>query len=579
MNSSSVQPSPPSQLVTTRRRRIVLFFVVFGIVLAVAASAPWFLARWKEADARNLASKALKYLDERNYRAAMPLLVQAWQITPNDPGVLRGLGRACDAIPNAAPDAAVFWRRLLDTGKATVDDRISMAASLLKVSNPVSARKVMEAVPEDKRRNRHYAEVLAALLRSEGREKEASDTLREAWRAAPNDPACQLKLAMMNYDSPFDPIREAARKSIWEVARRGGEPGTEALKVITATPELSVSEVPEVRRLLDANKEIDPQTRLRILRGCLQKFPQFTEEFVAQEAPRLQSQKLEDRAEMYEWLARIGDDARIISDLTEPSDPPNAKSPRKLRPEVMRSRDLFLAYGDALIRANRWKDFRDILDQRELPISSTDAGLMRALCAKGLGEEDENIDRHLSLALDSASKSHQAGETARVAEVAERLDRPAIELEACQAIKADDSNRLLVQRRMLRLQQRLGNGDGMLRTIQSILASSPGLSGFADQSIYLKVVTGWDMESAVQELAASADTTDLRRLAAAMASYAEGDIENARSKLATIRGSELQDGPRAVLADSSRRPAPVRKATDSLRRFRLLQSCPMSNGF
>ena len=540
-------PAPmPSKLERSRRRKLIAFMLVVLLLAVVAVCSPWILEKCHREQARAFSSEASRLMEERDFAGAVPLLVKALQKSPQDADVLRHAARACDALANGAHEAVTFWRRLCEGGSATWDDRISLAAALIRAADVPNARRVLAEIPAAERGSLRYVELQAKLMENEGREKDALMALREAWRSHPDDPACQLKLAQLDMNSPFGPIRQKAVDVLWDLARNNPQLAASSLRAIASASQLSLADVKNIREVLAKDEHIDARDRLAILGACLRKFPHLASEFVAAESPRVAGRDPEDCVEFYEWLARLGDADRILHDLAVPG----SASP-KLKPVVMKSRDLFLAFGDALIARSKWQEFSDMLQSGNLPVSTTDAELMRSMCAKQLQGGGE-VDSHLGAALSAAKLTHDPVQMERVVDAAERLERPALAVEACKALLNENpASRVSVLKRVFRLQQNVRDGNGMLETADELVSAAPALTMFADLSIYLRLLTGRDLEAAMQQVRSTAQNdpvSDLRRLSMALAALQSGDLKQAALILPRIEMAKLPAGARAVYA-------------------------------
>jgi len=547
-----------SKLEASRNRRRAWMGLGLLFLLGGAAMGPWLKERWKTAEGRKLSNEAAKLVAAGEADRAIPLLVKAWQKAPKDPSVLRELARTCDELPSNAPQAALFWQRLTDSGQATPGDRLALAAALVRIEDAKAARAVLNSLPGHVRQTLKGVEVEAALLGSEGHEEEASRMLLDAWRNAPGDLSARLRLATVEFSSPFADVRDEAGQRLWEIAGGDGKEAVEAMQILaSSSPSLAHAE--EIRGLVSKKSGISNADRLRILGACISQFPKLTAEVVAEESRRVEGRPPESIPEFYEWLARLGMATRILQDLGETqrlpaSSPPDPRSPTLVpKPAVLKSRDLFLAYGDALIAAERWNDFAAVLSKPGLPIDRTDLELMEALCARGLSQPTRTVEAHLASALQMARNARGLDALFHVADTAEKLGVTSIALEALDLLSSNRKSRLECLKRIFRLQQDLTDPDGRLRTAEAILKMQPGLAPYGDEALYLSLLTGKGLEQALHRVATSpegenASGTPLRRLAGALAAYQCGDAELVRQRLEGLAPGSLTAGPRAVLA-------------------------------
>ncbi len=541
--------------------RIRLFaWLSLGLVSLVGAGVVTsrLVSRWESSRPQKIMEESMRLFQKGEADQAMLLLLKLQQRVPNNPAVLRELARRCDEFPGHADDALLFWQRLSKIPGTTEDDRIGLASALVKVGDGPAARTVLDSLSKSTRLLVRCAELEAALLHQAGRDTEASKIMAEAWMRSANEPSSRLKLAQMDFASPFDAVHAEAKRTLWEFARGEGALSINALLTL-ASARLSPTEADEIGGIISHRDDINTANRLKILGFCIQQFPAKKEKIVATEAGRLQALPLEKRGDFYEWLASLGLTGAILRDLSE-KEPPTATSPHPdaspdIRPRgaVMKSRGLFLAYSDALLKSKKWDAFERLIHQPVVPISYVELELLQAVSARQRLQPATEIDTHLSNAMNHARNAHAMIDFSRVADVAETLSRPAIAIEALGLLSKDRLNRFKCLVHSFRLQRTLHDSEAMLQTAEAILEIRPGLQPFSDEALYLGILTGRKIESASQIIDATPDDpgpdlTPFRRLVSALAAYHRGDMERVRSWMAGLNPSDLQAGPRAVLA-------------------------------
>jgi hypothetical protein len=141
----------------------------------------------------------------------------------------------------------------------------------------------------------------------------------------------------------------------------------------------------------------------------------------------------------------------------------------------------------------------------------------------------------------------------RIAGISEKLGRSGVALEAYSTLAADPAKRLEMLKHVYNIQEKLRDADAMLRTAETIHAMNKSLVAYADDVIYLRLITGTDLESAWQDLAnpmrkQGVTATPLRQLAQAMAQQLCGNNEEAVRQLSSLDPHALPEGARAVMA-------------------------------
>lgn len=503
--------------------------------------------------ARRASEEGAALAAQGKFDRAIPLLITARMTAPNDMNVLRNLARSCDAMNANAKEAVRCWQTLVDSGKGTMEDRISLAAAMVKVTELAGAQRILDSLPESERQQMKVLEIQAAILRKSGRENEANRMLRAVWETKPEDADCRLKLAQLDMESPFEPLQQKAAGTLWQIAREGKSGVGPALLTLVKSLEMTPAVMSEVRSLVAAHPEIPSAERLRILEYCYKKNPAIGHDLANEEARRYAGKKPEECQEFYEWLAKLGDTGRILKDLSEPpaaGTPAGELHPREM---VMHSRALYLAYTYALMNDSRWREASALAERSQSPLSVFEAEMIRATCAKGMAKSGDEMDKHLSAALASVRGARDLPAVLRVADLAEKIQRPRLALEAYATVATDSSQRLEALKHMFHLQQEMRDGDGMLHTAESILALNSSLLVYSDQLCYLRLITGTGIEAAVDELGdaqpqAVTSARPLRRLSAALACQWMGNRGEAERWLTGLEHRNLPAGARAVFA-------------------------------
>lgn len=556
-----IPSSPPQAIVrgfallrTHKTAAACGFLLLLASLLALPASRAW--SAWRAAAARDLCERASSLKAGGHHDECVSMMRRAYQIAPRDPSILRALAKSCDLKSRAAGTAVSFWNKLVDSGAASVDDRIELANAMLATGDIAGSQNMLRSLPQEARAQLNWAEAQAAVLREQGRDEDADVLLRSAWEAHPEDLVCRLNLARADYLSPFDASREEAGKKLWAIARSGVAQAADALLALLSGPDGSLKTVAEILQIVRENEQISTADRLRILGFCADKFPFLAGEIIAEESDRFKGRPLVNCVELYEWLSKLGQSDRILRDLghspsrAEHPDVPAGSGPN---PAVFQSRELFLAYGDALIQKGQWRVFADLLQLPNLPISQADEELMRVLCSRGLNEPDAEVDRHLTAALMYARHQDDHATLLKVAVMAEKTGRITTAIEALSMISCPNRRLLLEnQIQIYRLQTRLGDADGMMAAAEAILTIRPGLKPFAHDLQYLKLLTGTGIESVLDDLGSTATPAEGcssgHAIIRALAAFRCGEQEASGQWAASIDSATLPTGQRAVLA-------------------------------
>lgn len=543
-------------------RKALVGALLIAAMLVLAVTVRGISSWWNMGQARNYCEEAKRLLDNGQTDEGLTLLIQAWRMAPKDAGIMRELAQRLDELPNRASDAVNVWRDVANLPSATADDKVSLTAALVKTASAPAARQILEKLPADVRQRPGCLEIEADLLMIEGRAQESEILLRSALEKSPNDPKARFRLAKLQMNSLFPEIREEARRTLWELSRSGGKVASKALLALSTQP-FSGSEIIDARAIMASNSGISSADRLAILTACAKQQPALADELITEESRRVAGKRPEDCTEFYTWLSDMGQADKILKDLSEhgvaqagDSSEAGTTASVTIEPKdaVLSSRELFLAFGDALIMKKDWNSFSTLLTQPSLPVEKEEVALMNAISADGTGEPAEVVDRHLAVALAYAQNKMDLSLLIRVADQSERLERPRLALQALMSLlPSNQIMRLDVLQRSYRLQKALRLSEDMLTTADAILETQPKLMPYVDEAAYLRLLIGRDFERELDRFSPGKkdvimEASPLSRLAWSLSAYYSGSMDAAGKWLAGMDGTGLSAGQRAVFA-------------------------------
>lgn len=548
MNAPPPDPAGPAPETTgppPRRSafnpKMVTLLVVGAIVagLLVARGGP-VAYRWlKERQARNLTAEAAALVEKGSWDKAIKLLNQAYRKDPRNPHLLRLLAKTFDQTTGSAERSSFFWRQVVASDEATLEDRTSLGAALLREGLIDEARSILEKLPPGDRDKIPVIEFRAALLRSDQRPEEAEQLLRAAYAADSANPSSRRKLAILDLASSFPEVQDRAAATLWELSR--GADSTEALKAALALASQTrpgPGQATDLRALIDRLPSITEEQRYTILGGVLRARPQDRDAILREETERHKNRPADESADFFRWLVQAGEHERVLKLL-------GAR-------DATRTTGLFLSYAAALEESRRWKELRDFVRQAPaLLVPGTQLGLILARCARGLGESEDVVRNHLQEAAKHAAATRDYAGLIQAGNAAERLGHNDVSIEIFDRMAAVPQLRLPALERALQIRHREGNLPAMVEIIGRCLESRPGFSVYLENLCYLKLLGGWDMEIAahtIQGLSNAADASPATRLVQALWAYRQGDLEGARRETASVNASRLPPGQRAVLA-------------------------------
>ena len=502
-------------------------------------------AWWTERGARDLAMRGRAAMESEHYDQASQLLVRAYKIMPADPVVLRAIAQLLSQPTNLqkadSERAVYFWKQLLATDAAELEDRLQLGLVLVASGNATEAQKLLDDVPSDQRNRRLAQELLAALLRYDGRLMEAEQTLRAALAAEPDNPECALRLALLSVNDPVRATRDGALASLWKIARRGGVQGVHAVDALAGVTQLSMSEVEDLRQLVEKNPGTSERHRFLVLSAWIKLNPEKKGQLVQEEWKSHEKSDGTELLDFMRWLRGLGEHRLVLSILK--------------KGEARRTPEHFQLYTDALAGEQRWGELSDLLSTSPPPpISTADAALLRVRCSHGIRDAPAVVHSLMLEAARIAGKEKNLPAMERAANLAESLGHEDIAIECLRSLAGIKQYRLPMLERILAIQKRHHAGLDSLTTLKEILEFRPGLNPHVNTSLYLRLLIGADLESALNEADALKQTegddanSNTQNLVQALAAYRRLDFARSTEIARNINHIRLPAGLRAVLA-------------------------------
>lgn len=529
------------KLMQKKRLKYIYPLIILAIlaIVALVILGPKAYRWWQRRDTAGLTLKASVLLRKGDPEGALKLLASAYRGTPNHPEVLRLLGRTLDQV-QADPNRCIFfWRRLVELGVATAQDRGALGAAMIRAGRAKDARDILDAFSAEERTHRRALELEALLLRYDGRLQEADLTLRRAYESDPTDPECRLKLAMLDLSDPFPEVQERAMNTIWEVARTDSSASLNAMQTLAAQPKLTAPQASELRERIAKAPDATESQRYDILSSYLRVLPLGKDQVIDDEVARQNGLPAEQTIDFLRWLAKNEENQRVLNLL-----PKNV---------AMRTGNLFLIYAHALGANERWSDLRKILSENPgPPISAIEVDLIKARCARALGESSNVTRSHLQEAYRRIPPTADPMVFMRVGNTADELGFSDVALDVFNSLSTRPQYKLSVLDRVLQLHYRRHDLQAMMDSVTRFLEERPEQSPYFETLIYLKLLEAKEIESVANQAETltkpGSAVLPIIQLVKALAAYRYGDFEGALREADTLQLEKLTAGQRAVLA-------------------------------
>ena len=499
--------------------------------------------KWTEWRSKAAAADIQKLIDAGQVNDAFKLAGEAYRKYPNSPAVLRLAAQMLSETSRDYPTAAALIKRVLASGKGTLEDQVLLAEMQAKSGDLVSAKTTLSLLPDQLQNTRQALEARSMLAGLAGDKEAEDDLLRRALQADPDNRDCQLKLAIMDEMRSFETgPRGAIVERIWKIARGDDEAALKAIVHLAGSTSTTATQITTLLDLVTAHPAATDKERYIVLQAHHRLRPLDTERLITSEMNRQRGKSAQDMSDFFRWLVGIGQHAKI----------------RELLPldVAMRDTKSMLIYIDALSAGGEWGQLVDLMQKPKLPITTSTRNLV---LGQSYGYLDNRNPRAASQFLREAITG--AGPTdreilLRASTAAEALGLTSLAREACQKLLTSrPDGRTPILEKILELSQRERDTQAMLDTLKELIQVRPGYQAYVDQLNYIRLITGTEMELAASAVEKTDPLTAVTTqglppaFLSAVAARQFGKEQEWKNAAQSIKSPErLGPGMRAVLA-------------------------------
>ena len=551
-SEAPIDPSaPPVETALPAKESFLGMKLIFGlvfalIILAIFGGRPAWTA-FQNNRAGKIAAKARELIKAERWDSAAVMLRDAMQVAPEAPEVLRTTADFLQKTNGDPQMRLALLRKLQSLNAATPADMVNYGEAQLQTGDTPAARETYEQLPTSHKQGRYGLELLAKILDDEGQKPRAMATLRQALLTEPDNPECQLRLAMLDLDQTFNETRRNAHETIWRIARqKDNAAALQAITFLASSKDLNAGEAENLRKTLAANPDAEDRHRFIVLSAYLRLFPTARKQLIEEEIAKYQGKGIDDMVPLLRWLVQEQQGDRVLGLV-----------PKSL---VIKSPDAFPVYAAALTSAGRWDELRKMLESRPPPPVSESTGYaLLAECYAKL-EPDLIKARHfLGNTYRSVGKTGEHTVALQAAQLAEKLGLWEIAAEGYEMIAQKNARmRVPMLSKSYEMALLAKNGNAMLSAAKRISDFRPDSLMYRARLDYLRLLLGNGIEEASASVLAVDSSTAEARAPDALAWYAVlrllaayrlGDPAKLRQEVGTLPDLEaLPPGMRAVLA-------------------------------
>lgn len=335
-----------------RKRRLIILGVA---VLLVAGNVAGYLvirsAWFKNWQAERLGRAALELIKKEEYAEAYQKTAAAMQLSPQAPTVLRASARL--HFLSQSPQAAVFYRMLIDAGAADQTDLLDAAEAALALKDYRFYDEVMAILAKSPPALARYYMLQGSHAVVMGDIPLAIRLTREATKLEPGNTDYAVALAQLLLGSGQSAQVEEGRMML-ETLARGTEGKLKALRAL-----INAEPIPPAERLqfcdeMLAQPDADVADKLQAAEVAIQLDPARRQTLVPSMIAKYGKGDNEQLKMLGAWLVRIRD--------------PQAAEQLLPQQKALRRQDFFLIWLDAVAGQDRWSDIRAVLSQKNVPL-------------------------------------------------------------------------------------------------------------------------------------------------------------------------------------------------------------------
>ena len=491
--------------------------------------------------ARHYAEKAQKEMKLKEWASAYSTLSLAATWRTDHPLVLRLTADLLSAAGADSESVLMAYRRLITSGLATEDDILKTGNIYVQQLDVVSSLDLLQKLSPETRGKRQALELLANIQRIQGQTQLAERTLRQALSMDKDDSMCQLRLAMLDLQAGgFAEIKERALEVIWKLSAGKDRAGMVAIETLSSN-ELTSRETDTLFARLEEHPDKSPAIRYSVLSAILKTQPERREEILNREAAPAANRTEAELLTLMQWLLREHEPQRVVS-LQKGN-------------VFTKSAVLIQPYLQALADLQRWNELDETLARPAgLSISSASAALWRARAARHL-QDTANLraKQHLDIVYEATGHGREGATAMAAATLAEELGLWEVALLFYEGLaKHQPQSRLKMIEKVQEMAVRDRDTNATLSAASRLLEIRPDNRQYADRALYLHLLSGDEVELAIEKTAHT-DSTMATRLEdhfiRALAAYRLGDLTQLRVHLDNVKDvSALTQGQRAVHA-------------------------------
>lgn len=375
-DSASQQPDEDlsaEEIRQLRRRLLRRRLVLFGLpsLFAIAMLAALVFPRLKEWRARQFAARAVELLAAGKLQEAFNNAASAIQVRRDAPEALRAYATVLFAA--GKPEGIAVLQELLDSGRATAQDRLELAEASLRFNDVPLAEKQAFHLLQHGERTPDALFVLARVRLAQRRTADAMQALQESLEAGGGADAAIL-LARLRFAANTPESIKSATDLLRPFAARKDTAGLSALLTLLASPAVNAADARTWIEGVRTHPFASDEQKLAAASVEFQIDPSSYPEVVKRTVSEYRDRDIDQRAQVARWLNQNREYATALEVITAQ--------------EATNRSDLFLIRLDSMAGRGDWKEIAQLLRGDNLPLQAPVVLLYRGRAARENGEAD-----------------------------------------------------------------------------------------------------------------------------------------------------------------------------------------------
>ena len=532
----------PEELLAKHKKPWMTWCLVVLLVIGIGA---WLIGPKATEQIRSFiavhyAEKAEKLIEQSEWAQANTALTLASQWHAENPKVLRVVADFLIAVNGSPASTLQALRRIEASGQAEEKDYIRMGQIYIQQEDITNTLATLDKLTPEARQKRPAQELVANILRLQGRSQEAEKTLRHALSLDKDDPVCRFRLAIMDQQAAFAEMRQQGRETLMNLTAGKDQAALMAIDFLVKDSSLTSVEADLLFQRIESHPDKTEEARFTVLSALMRVRPQKRDEILSAEIVRHEKKGAEQMAPVLYWLLREKEPERVL-----------AMRPREI---FTKSQILIEPYLQALGALDRWQELDKTLSKPAgMPISSGYIALWRARAGRHMDRDTTSTRQHLNVVYEACGHGRDEATARAGATIAEEANLYDVAAQFYEGLAEHQPQvKVPMLEKVYEMAMRGRDTDRVMKVSEELQSLRPENPLYADRVLYLHLVSGSELEIHLQKTAQiKADATDRveDHFHLALAAYRMGDLSTLRLHLSHLPDvSSLPPGQRAVHA-------------------------------